>query len=156
MKRLFRKTYLGIFIGLVVFVFSFYIWEYFEGTHRLNFQIDDKYNIEITSDECGTCFMDWQIDHEIKITNLLTKESIDYAFSTGEGPFLAFYTTITHPDLILIEGYNGNIGATWLINIKEKSVSKPRDLGTYNFLLRNSISQDFEVILELPEFKPAY
>ncbi|MEJ6492337.1 MAG: hypothetical protein QNL60_07770 [Flavobacteriales bacterium] len=156
MKRLFLKIYLGVFIGLVIFVFSFYIWEYLEGTHRLDFQIDDKYSIEITSDECETCFKDWEIDHELKITNLLTKESFDYAFSTGEGPFLKFYTSITHPDLMLIEGYEGNTGASWLVDIKGKNVSQTRDLGTYNFLLRNSISQDFQVILELPEFKPAF
>lgn len=124
MKKTLKRIALWLIGGFGLYVLSIVVWEWWEGTFYYDFNLDDRFDIELTADECGTCFLDWPIDFEIEIYDLVDDQDYKFYFFTGEGPYLRFYISTDYPDLILIEGYENNGGLSWVIDLKEESINQ--------------------------------
>ena len=70
----------NISIILICGISTLIALEYWQSTHRISFKIDDKYEIKLFADECGSCFLDWQIDFKIKIREVDTNKKYKYKF----------------------------------------------------------------------------
>ena len=98
--------------------------EYWQSTHRISFKIDDKYEIKLFADECGSCFLDWQIDFKIKIREVDTNKKYKYKFWMGQGPYFKFGIPKNGKDELLIQGYDSNGMHNWLINFDDNEISQ--------------------------------
>jgi len=107
---------------------SFAAYEYYTSNHKVDFQLDDKYDIELYIDECGTCFLDWQIDFKIQITDQETNKKYKYKFWMGQGPYIQFAFPKTGENQLIIQGYHHNRMHNWLIDFDKNKISQMRDV----------------------------
>ncbi len=132
----------------VGFIFSIWTLFWLLGTHYYDFRMQERFDIELTVKECGTCFLDSPFDYEIEIEDLKNNQEYEFEFFTGEGPNIRFCMSIDYPDLILIEGYDSNDGLGWLINLNEKTIEQAQpydDIANKNFVATHELTKKFEL-----------
>lgn len=129
------KIFLTILISGIIIIS---IWEYWESTHRIHFKIRDKYIINLFADECGTCFLDWQIDFIIRITDLETNKKYKYKFWMGDGPFIEFGIPKDGSGELVLRGYDYSSHQSWLIDFQRN------EIGTYLGRTEEEIEKEFE------------
>ncbi len=100
------------------------IYEYVSSRHAIDFTIEDKYEVHLIADECGTCFLDWQIDYTIYIKTLASGKTSKYKFWMGHGPYIEFHLPQDKNAQLLIFGYEFNGGHNYLIDLEKQSIKE--------------------------------
>lgn len=110
-----------VFISAIVIFLLGYLVSKWAGYNTNHFRIKNDYDITLCSNQCMTCFMDWDIDFEIQITELKTRHKKQFTFHSPAGPQFIFATSPTKK--LLIKGYNQCSGLNWIIDVDNNTIS---------------------------------
>ena len=117
-------------------------YEYWMTTHRINFKINDKYKAILLADECGSCFLDWQIDFIIRIIDLKNNKKYRHKFWMANGPYIQFGTPKNGENKLAIQGYNHNGVMTWLIDFDKNTIE---EMGVINEMVKVRETYNFQL-----------
>lgn len=110
------------FYGLAIFIPGILVFNYVSTHHSMKWKIDDKYAIYLKAAEVES-FLDWPIDFQLAIEDLHTKNTCEYEFSTGAGPYLQFLVSNQNDGVIIIKGLGDNAGEDWIIDLKNNTIN---------------------------------
>ncbi|MCE7991497.1 MAG: hypothetical protein HEP71_05930 [Roseivirga sp.] len=118
-KRL--RKYLLIILGILIA--TYHIYDYRSRHHYYEFDLGDKYAIEIELIEYDS-FLDYPVDLEFEVENRKNHDSFHFEVSSGEGPYFQFLTSENQPDVMLIRGVGNNQGSGYWIDLVNKTVEQ--------------------------------
>ena len=118
------------------FILGIIAFEEFFLTKRYEFEIS-HYQINIKSDECETCLMDWPINNYFKITDLKSDLSKKFEMYT-EGPRLEIGMNTQKTELIInCPGFS-----TKILKLADLSVTEELDISQFESKL-----SDFDIVI---------
>ncbi|MEZ4805786.1 MAG: hypothetical protein R2852_09960 [Bacteroidia bacterium] len=147
--RLLIKAFVLISGGIILLIAIIWTIEWYIGTHYYNFKMQDRFEVELKADECGTCFMDWQIEYNVEITDLKNEKNYEYKFFSSEGPYIRFCLSKEHPELILIQGYGKNDFFSHLINLNRNTIESVQpylEIDNKGFVPTHELTNEFELL----------
>ena len=94
-NRLIVKKFLGNIVftlayGLLLTIIAAVFFEWWAGTHCVEYTFDHRYQMELIADECFTCPLDRQFDFDMAIKEINSGKTHHFQFSTLNGPTIQF------------------------------------------------------------------
>lgn len=146
LSKILKASFLFLFIiGLMI-----YAYEYWMTTHTTKFKLADQYEIELFSDECGFCYLDWPIDFVIKVKEISTSQRSRYKFWMGNGPYIQFGVPNDGTKKLLIQGYKYNSPHPWIIDLEKEKIREITSMEKIDnlerdYTLLHKLNKNFEI-----------
>lgn len=137
-------------IVVAIAVVAFTAYEYWATTHRIKFNVEEKYKISLVADECGLCFLDWPIDFIIKVTDLQTNKKYRHKFWMGHGPYVKFGIPKNGKNELIIYGEKYNNPNIWTIDFNENRIDQLTSMvlieaASENYIYSKKLNNKFEI-----------
>lgn len=133
-----------LLIGLYTFLIGIVIYGWLERRHVITFDLDNEYNITLIGTEQES-FLDWPIDFYIEVYSKSNNQELTADIGFFDGPYIQFLTSNNHPGIILLNGYNSNIGNSCSINMNSNELNSYEYFDHEQFSIKAQINMDFEV-----------
>jgi len=129
-------------VTILLIAFSYLLIKW--AGHNTNyFTLNNGFEIKLTTTQCMTCFIDWEIEFNLEILKVNSVNKKEFKFYSTCGPKVIF--TALNDNEILIQGYEQYSELKRIINFKKNTISFNPDIQVKDSKKHYKLTSEFEI-----------